>query len=411
MIPVGLLKTLVCEFLVSSFLASLLPENRDRRTDRNSYLRVYPLFCFPFSISVFVSVVFPWIPSFAQSTSSSCWSRGRDRSRVTPDCSWSSPGSPPTRTTRSVRSTTPAWTPRTERRRPRMALERISPPLWSGYWREMDLRSQPVPRRISPVPLPTQCPAHHLPAARSACLSPPLTESQSPPWPTSHRRMERQSWGLPRSRSCKWRQLRCVSRQLRLPWGRTPAPSGSFIPLAPLLLRLHRGLPDPCLRVGRRHHLLHLGPPDPPHRPCSSALRLGLLLHLLLHRWSTPWSRRPFLHGSLGVRRLHRGPPLWLWPGSRHAPPPLDPSCLFPGSSLLCRPLGLCLPAPSRVSVLLLSLLLSSRPPLHFGCFYGARTHLPGGGVMSHVWTVLCVFFLFVLFFSLWPIFFLMLPC
>ncbi len=37
----------------------------------------------------------------------------------------------------------------------------------------MDFRSPPVPRKISPVPLPTQCPAHHLPAARSTCPSPP----------------------------------------------------------------------------------------------------------------------------------------------------------------------------------------------------------------------------------------------
>ncbi len=32
---------------------------------------------------------------------------------------------------------------------------------------------------ISPDPLPTQCPAHHLPAAWSACLSPPLTDEPS----------------------------------------------------------------------------------------------------------------------------------------------------------------------------------------------------------------------------------------
>ncbi len=34
-------------------------------------------------------------------------------------------------------------------------------------WRETDFCSPSVPRRISPVPLPTQCPAHHLPAALS----------------------------------------------------------------------------------------------------------------------------------------------------------------------------------------------------------------------------------------------------
>ncbi len=72
---------------------------------------------------------------------------------------------------RSVRSTTPAWTSRTERRRPRMALERISPPLWSGHWRDTGPRSPSVPRGISPVPLRIQCPAHHLPAARLACIA------------------------------------------------------------------------------------------------------------------------------------------------------------------------------------------------------------------------------------------------
>ncbi len=68
---------------------------------------------------------------------------------------------------------------------------------------------------------------------------------------------------------------------------------------------------NPHLRVGCRHHLFRLGPPDPPRRPCSLALRLclKLLLHLLRHCWSAPWSRQPFLlHGS-SLRRLHHGPP------------------------------------------------------------------------------------------------------
>ncbi len=59
-------------------------------------------------------------------------------------------------------------------------------------WRDTDPRSPSVPRGISPVPLRTQCPAHHFPAARSACPSPLLTETWSPLRPTSHRRMERQ---------------------------------------------------------------------------------------------------------------------------------------------------------------------------------------------------------------------------
>ncbi len=59
-----------------------------------------------------------------------------------------------------------------------MALERILPPSWSGYWRETDLRSPSLLRKIS-VPLRTQSPAHHHLAAQSLCPSPPMTESQT----------------------------------------------------------------------------------------------------------------------------------------------------------------------------------------------------------------------------------------
>ncbi len=138
-----------------------------------------------------------------------------------------------------------------------------------------------------------------------------------------------------------------------------PAPLGSFLLPAPPWSSVALALPwisgSPDLRLGRQSPRLHPGPPDPRHPPGSLA----------------PWSRRPYLlHGS-SLRRLHRGPSSWLWPGSCCAPPAPGPSCLFP---------GLCLPAPSRVSVLLLSRLQSSHPPLPFGCFCGARAHLPGGG-------------------------------
>ncbi len=172
--------------------------------------------------------------------------------------------------------------------------------------------------------------------------------------------------------------LRLVAPSHRLCW----APFSRQLHLGPQSLRLRRGSPDLRLRLGRQSPWLHPGPPDPLHPPGSLALRLhlGLLHHLLRRRWSAPWSRRPsLLHGS-SLRRLHRGPSSWLWPGSCCAPPAPGPSCLFPGSSLLRRLPGLCLPAPSRVSVLLLSRLQSSHPPLPFGCFCGARAHLPGGG-------------------------------
>ncbi len=114
-------------------------------TETVTYLTVL----FPVLLSVFLSVVFLWNTSVAQNTSSSCWSRGRDRSRATPDCFWSSQASPPNRTT-------PVWTSRAERRRSRMALEQISPPLWSEHWRETDLHSLPVPRRsATPNPVPS----------------------------------------------------------------------------------------------------------------------------------------------------------------------------------------------------------------------------------------------------------------
>lgn len=63
--------------------------------------------------------------------------------------------------------------PCAERRRPKMALERISPPLWSRYWRETDLHSPSVLKVISPVPFQTQSQAHHHFAARSLSQSPP----------------------------------------------------------------------------------------------------------------------------------------------------------------------------------------------------------------------------------------------
>ncbi len=102
-----------------------------------------------------------------------------------------------------------------------MVLKRISPQLWSGLCRETDRHLPSASWMISPDLLPTQCPAHHLPAALSACLSPPLTESHRPPRPTSRRCTERQSHGsLPSSVGThSWAQ----------PW----KPGGSQIPALP----------------------------------------------------------------------------------------------------------------------------------------------------------------------------------
>ncbi len=111
---------------------------------------------------------------------------------------------------------------------------------------------------------------------------------------------------------------------------------------------------------------LHPGPPDPRHHP-------GSLASPSLPRAPPPPDPPPLV-GPLESAAI---PPPWLLPSS--APPwaiimavlwvLLCASCsgsllslpwLLPPSS----PLGLCLPAPSRVSVLLLSRLPSSHPPL-----------------------------------------------
>ncbi len=212
--------------------------------------------------------------------------------------------------TRSVYSTKPGLTSYAERRRPKMVLERASSPSDPPH---TDPRSPSDPSRISPVPLQTQSPAHHLPAARPASSSPLRTESQFPPRSTSQRNAER--------------SVTSPSPPLQNP----QHPSGSF-----------------ALR-----------------------LRLGLL-----HRWSAPWSRWPFLiHGS-SLRRLHRGSPLRLWPGSSLAPSVPSPS------SLLHLPMdSVCRPPPGCLS----SSWASSQIPTHSSlcCIYGAKTHLPGGGEMS----------------------------
>ncbi len=94
---------------------------------------------------------------------------------------------------------------------------------WIGanYHRSVDLPDTTGGRRLSGVwrvscpdqeHSQTQSPAHHLPAVRSP--------SPSPPWTTSHRRTERQSWGSLPSRCCKWHQTRCESRLQRPPWGK-----------------------------------------------------------------------------------------------------------------------------------------------------------------------------------------------
>ncbi len=104
--------------------------------------------------------------------------RGSDLSRTIPDCFWKWFITPASRMTRSDRSTMRASTPLAERSCLKLVLGRVLPPLWSGYWWEMDHRSPLDLRKISPVLLRTQSPAKHHPAVQSNSQSPPQTEVQ-----------------------------------------------------------------------------------------------------------------------------------------------------------------------------------------------------------------------------------------
>ncbi len=213
-------------------------------------------------------------------------------------------------------------TPRAERCHPKMVLERISQPSWSGLCQNPLQPAAPL-QLLAPSPPPS--PVYpSAPPGSSVTPAPPLIsgspprspEPSAPPWP-------------PGSSASTW----LVGSP---PWA----------------------------------------PPPPATLPLVAP----------------PWSRRPSLLHCSSIRQLHRGPSSWLWPGSCCAPPAPGPSCLLPGSSHLHHPLGLSLPPPSRLSFLVLCLLLSSHPPLPFGCFYCARTHLPGGGVMSGLWSCVCFY-------------------
>ncbi len=150
--------------------------------------------------------------------------------------------------------------------------------------------------------------------------------------------------------------------------------------LGPQLFWLHHGLPDPHLRLGRRRHLLLLGPPDPQCHPGSSALRLhyGLHRHLLRRRRLAPWICLPFCHHGSALHQLYRGPLSWLWPGSHLATPSAPfPFCRHPGFSCFLlgylfyhHHFGLCCSSSSRSSNHRLNLLQPVRanfsPSLHF---------------------------------------------
>ncbi|KAL0168705.1 hypothetical protein M9458_036927, partial [Cirrhinus mrigala] len=136
----------------------------------------------------------------------------------------------------------------------------------------------------------------------------------------------------------------------------------------PLLLRLHRGLPDPHL--SRRNHLLRLGPPDPPasscvtlagwlstsgsttscstaiDQPLESTLPPPWLLPLSAPLWVTFIAAVWVLLGSSRSRSLPS--PSWLLP-------PSDPPWLLLFSLRHLHP-GLCSSSPSQVSILRLNI-------------------------------------------------------
>ncbi len=92
----------------------------------------------------------------------------------------------------------------------------------------------------------------------------------------------------------------------------------------------------------RRQHLIRLAPPDPPRYPCSSALRLslGLLLHLLHHRWSASWSPPPWLHPPAGPPWATVVAVAWVPPCSSCSGSLTSLPWLFPPSSLPWTPGG-----------------------------------------------------------------------
>ncbi len=93
-------------------------------------------------------------------------------------------------------------------------IERASPHSSSGCWCPASRNSPWTSWMLTPVPLGTQSPVIHHPAARR-CPSPPQTESQSLPRSLTHRHQERQSCRSPPSPNCP---TRCESRQFKQMW-------------------------------------------------------------------------------------------------------------------------------------------------------------------------------------------------
>lgn len=85
----------------------------------------------------------------------------------------------------------------------------------------------------------------------------------------------------------------------------------------PQSLRLHHGLPGQQLHLSPMSLQFHQGPPGLHchHGSVCSRLCLGLHLHQLHHRSSSPWFLFPGLHHCSSLLRLHHGPSSWLGSG------------------------------------------------------------------------------------------------
>ncbi len=107
-----------------------------------------------------------------------------------------------------------AWTPQAERCRPKMVIERISPPSWSGLWREMD---------------------HHLPRGWSLQIHSRAQPTISPrygasawahQWRRATSRYDQRASAKPSGRSSRklspTRQIRCESQWQCPPRGSQP---------------------------------------------------------------------------------------------------------------------------------------------------------------------------------------------
>ncbi len=224
---------------------------------------------------------------------------------------------------------------------------------------------------LDPEHSQTQSPANHHPAVWSS--SPPMMESSSPTRPMSHSHMGRQSF----------RQTSCVDpvappwllAPSSLPWPSSPlAPPGSLVPPAQPLSVVDHPSPRDCTPLAAPHPsgsiqlLLHFGFPSV---LCRSGSTVAFRLSISASGCSAAIVRPSgvispsFSMASLSVGSTmgHHYAVAWVPPGSPCSKPLLSPSS---PPRLLPHHLhhGLCLPAPSRVSVLLSSLLPSSHPSL-----------------------------------------------